>query len=157
VTATPGGHPGAGDPGDPGDLGDLGAIVASMPFAAALGIELVSADPARVVATMPVTDDKTTIGGRLHGGALMAMADTVGAVCAFLNLPAGATTTTIESKTNFFRAAVGDRLTATSQPLHVGSTTIVVRTDLLDDRAKAVAVVTQTQIVIADPSPQPVS
>lgn len=129
-----------------------------MPFAAALGIELVSADPARVVATMPVTDDKTTIGGRLHGGAVMAMADTVGAVCAFLNLPAGATTTTtIESKTNFFRAAVGDRLTATSQPLHVGSTTIVVRTDLLDDRAKAVAVVTQTQIVIAGPSPQPVS
>jgi len=123
-------------------------IVATMPFASALGVELVDAQPDRVVATMPWSDDKTTIGGRLHGGAIMAFADTIGAVCSFLNLPAGATTSTIESKTNFFRGLGGGTLTATSTPLHVGSTTIVVRTDLVDDRGKAVASVTQTQIVL---------
>ena len=126
----------------------LGDIVASMPFAATLGIELVGARPDEVVARMSWSEDKTTIGGRLHGGAIMAFADTIGAVCAFLNLPDGATTSTIESKTNFFRGFGSGTLTATSTPLHVGSSTIVVRTDLVDDRAKPVAVVTQTQIVI---------
>jgi 1,4-dihydroxy-2-naphthoyl-CoA hydrolase len=127
----------------------LEGLVASMPFASALGIELTHARPDEVVATMPWSADKTTIGGRLHGGAIMAFADTVGAVCSFLNLPEGATTSTIESKTNFFRGTGAGQLTATSLPVHVGSTTIVVRTDLVDDRGKAVAVVTQTQIVIA--------
>ncbi len=137
----------------PGGDTSLGDIVATMPFASALGIELVHARPDEVVATMPWSEDKTTIGGRLHGGAIMAFADTVGAVCAFINLPAGATTSTIESKTNFFRGLDRGRLTATSAPLHVGGTTIVVRTDLVDDRGKPVAVVTQTQIVIAVPAP----
>lgn len=132
----------------------LEGIVASMPFAAALGIELTHARPDEVGASMPWSEDKTTIGGRLHGGAIMAFADTIGAVCSFLNLPAGATTTTIESKTNFFRGIGTGRLTATSQPLHVGSTTIVVRTDLVDDRGKGVAVVTQTQIVISASPPE---
>ena len=97
---------------------------------------------------MPWSEDKTTLGGRLHGGSLMAFADNVGAICSFHNLPDGAMTTTIESKTNFFRGVGSGTVTATSIPLHVGGTTIVVRTDLVDDRGKAVAVVTQTQIVI---------
>ena len=78
----------------------------------------------------------------------MAMADSVGAVCAFLNLPAGATTSTIESKTNFFRGVREGAVHATSRPLHVGRTTIVVQTDLFDDRGKRVAQVTQTQAVL---------
>ena len=78
----------------------------------------------------------------------MALADNVGAICAFQHLPEGAVTSTIESKTNFFRGVGSGSVTATSIPLHVGSTTIVVRTDLVDDRGKPVAVVTQTQIVL---------
>ena len=80
---------------------------------------------------------------------MMAMADSVGALCAFLNLPAGANTSTIESKTNFFRGVREGRVHATSRPLHVGRTTIVIQTDLLDDRGKRVAQVTQTQAVLA--------
>jgi uncharacterized protein (TIGR00369 family) len=90
--------------------------------------------------------------GLLHGGAVMAMADSLGAVCAFLNLPAGATTSTIESKTNFFRGVREGSVHGTSRPLHVGRATIVVQTDLLDDRGKRVAQVTQTQAVLAPPS-----
>jgi uncharacterized protein (TIGR00369 family) len=90
-----------------------------------------------------------TIAGALHGGALMTLADSLGAVCAFLNLPPGAMTSTIESKTNFFRGVREGRVHATSTPLHVGRTTIVVQTDLHDDRGKAVARVTQTQAVIS--------
>ena len=127
---------------------DFKALGDAIPFGRMLGIEIVEAGPDRVVATMPWTEDKTTIGGRLHGGSLMAFADNVGAVCAFYNLPDGATTSTIESKTNFFRGVASGNVTATSVPLHVGSTTIVLRTDLVDDRGKAVAVVTQTQIVL---------
>ena len=78
----------------------------------------------------------------------MAFADTVGAVCAVANLPEGAGTSTIESKTNFFRAVREGTVTATSTPLHVGRTTIVVQTDLTDDRGKRVARVTQTQAVL---------
>ena len=80
---------------------------------------------------------------------MMAMADSAGAVCAFLNLPAGATTSTIESKTNFFRGVRDGTVHSTTRPLHVGRTTIVVQTDLTDDRGKRVAQVTQTQAVIA--------
>ena len=78
----------------------------------------------------------------------MAFADTLGAVCAFVNLPSGATTSTIESKTNFFRGVREGTVHATSRPLHVGRTTIVVQTDVRDDRDKRVAQVTQTQAVI---------
>jgi 1,4-dihydroxy-2-naphthoyl-CoA hydrolase len=127
---------------------DLAALRDAIPFGRTLGIEIVEAGTERVVATMPWSEDKTTLGGRLHGGSLMAFADNVGAVCAFYHLPDGALTSTIESKTNFFRGVGSGTVTATSIPLHVGGTTIVVRTDLVDDRGKAVAVVTQTQIVI---------
>jgi 1,4-dihydroxy-2-naphthoyl-CoA hydrolase len=124
-------------------------LVAQIPFAKALGIRLVEASPERTVARMGWAQERCTTGGVVHGGALMAFADTVGAVCAFANLPPGAGTATIESKTNFFRAVRGGEITATSTPLHVGRTTIVAQTRLTDDRDRLVAQVTQTQAVLA--------
>ena len=79
----------------------------------------------------------------------MTLADTAGAVCAFLNLPPGATTSTIESKSNFFRAVRAGHTRAVARPLHVGRTTIVVQTDVFDDDDRRVAHVVQTQAVIA--------
>ncbi len=124
-------------------------IIALMPFAVTLGLELTAASPTEVVGTMAWTPEKCTTFGILHGGAVMAMADSFGAVCAFLNLPDGATTSTIESKTNFFRGVREGTVTATATPLHVGRTTIVVQTDVRDQAGKRVALVTQTQAVLA--------
>ena len=123
-------------------------LVAMMPFAAGMGIELSGATAEQVTGSMAWRPELCTTFGAMHGGAMMAMADSVGAVCAFLNLPEGATTSTIESKTNFFRGLREGTLHSTSTPLHVGRTTIVVQTDLHDDRGKHVAGVTQTQAVI---------
>lgn len=128
-------------------------VVANMPFAAALEIEIAELSPQEVRATMAWAPERCTTGEMLHGGALMAFADTAGAVCAVVNLPQGASTSTIESKTNFFRAVRDGAVTATSIPLHVGRTTIVVQTDLSDDNGKLVARVTQTQAVLS-PKPQ---
>lgn len=124
-------------------------VVANMPFAAALQIEVDDLTPQQVRATMPWAPERCTTGGMLHGGALMAFADTAGALCAVANLPHGASTSTIESKTNFFRAVRGGVVTATSVPLHVGRTTIVVQTDLSDEHGTSVARITQTQAVLA--------
>jgi 1,4-dihydroxy-2-naphthoyl-CoA hydrolase len=140
----------------PGPLGqadvvsnpDPTGILAHMPFAEALGIELGEVTPGRVTATMEWARERCTTGGMIHGGALMAFADTVGALCAVVNLPPGATTSTIESKTNFFRAVRGGLVTAVCSPLHVGRSTIVVQSNLTDDRGKLVAQVTQTQAVL---------
>src|SRR5262249_60674023 len=89
-------------------------------------------------------------GGALRGGALMALADSTGGACAFLNLPVGsAGTTTIESKTNFLRAVREGYVESRSRPLHTGKTVIVVETDLRDDRDRLVARVTQSQLVLA--------
>jgi uncharacterized protein (TIGR00369 family) len=79
----------------------------------------------------------------------MTLADSLGALCAFLNLPAGAATATIESKTNFFRAVRDGHAIAVARPLHVGRTTIVVQTDIRDDGGRRVAQVTQTQAVLS--------
>jgi 1,4-dihydroxy-2-naphthoyl-CoA hydrolase len=127
---------------------DLVALVASMPFAVATGVEIDEASAAAVRGRLAWTADRCTIGGLLHGGAVMTLADSVGAVCAFLNLPQGASTSTIESKTNFFRGVRDGEIVATAQPLHVGRTTIVVQTDVRDTDAKRVALVIQTQAVI---------
>ena len=126
------------------------ALLGSMPYAVALGIEIETATADEVTGRLPWADDRCTIGGVLHGGALMALADSLGAICAFLNLPEGAAgTSTIESKTNFFRGLREGHVAATSRPLHVGRTTIVVQTDLVDGASgKRVAQVTQTQAVI---------
>jgi 1,4-dihydroxy-2-naphthoyl-CoA hydrolase len=119
------------------------------PLAGTLGIELTQADPEEVRGGMDWAPEKCTVAGVLHGGALMAFADTLGGVCAFLNLPDGAATTaTVESKTNFFRAVREGRVEAVTRPLHVGRSFIVVQTDLLDAKQRRVAQVTQTQAVL---------
>ena len=123
-------------------------LVASMPFAVAAGVDIEEASADGVRGGMDWSADRCTIGDALHGGALMTLADSLGAVCAFLNLPEGAVTSTIESKTNFFRGVRAGRAHATTVPLHVGRSTIVVQTDIRDDAGKRAALVTQTQAVI---------
>ena len=121
-----------------------------VPFAALLGIEAVVASPQQVTARLAWDPARCTAGGVLHGGVLMALADTVGAYCAILNLPADAGgTTTIESKTNFLRPVRSGTVHATARPLHVGRTIIVVDTELRDDQDRLVARVTQTQAVLS--------
>ncbi|MGH8994574.1 MAG: PaaI family thioesterase [Acidimicrobiales bacterium] len=121
----------------------------SMPFTRTLGIELVSASPEAVVARLAWSEERCTTAGVMHGGALMALADSVGGMCAFANLPADASgTTTVESKTNFVRAVRSDHVEATSRPLHVGRTVIVVETELRDAAGKLAAKVTQSQLVL---------
>jgi uncharacterized protein (TIGR00369 family) len=119
-----------------------------MPHAVELGIEVQVATAEAVVATMPWAERHTTLGGALHGGALMAFADSLGAVCAFLNLPAGAGTSTIESKTNFLRGLTSGSAAGTTRPIHVGRRTIVLQTEVRDDAGKLVALTTQTQAVL---------
>ena len=128
---------------------DPAALLALMPFAGTCGIEITSARPDEVVGALPWAPQRCTSGGVLHGGAVITLADTMGAVCAFLNLPEGAGTSTIESKTNFFRAVRAGAAHATARPLHVGRTTIVVQTDVTDDDGRRVAQVTQTQAVLS--------
>ena len=130
---------------------DLTAIArSSMPLADTLGLEMLAASAEEVRARLPFQARLCTAGEILHGGALMSLADAAGAYCAFLNLPEGAAgTATIESKTNFFRAVRDGHVDATSRPLHIGRTTIVVETDLHDADGKHVARVTQTQAVLA--------
>ncbi|HEY7049309.1 MAG TPA: PaaI family thioesterase [Jatrophihabitantaceae bacterium] len=119
-----------------------------MPFARAAGVELIAARKDEVVGRLSWAAERTTAGGMLHGGAIMTLADSTGAVCAFLNLPDGARTSTISSSTVFTGAVRSGAVTATSTPLHVGRTTIAVRTDLADDSGRYVAHVTQIQAVL---------
>jgi uncharacterized protein (TIGR00369 family) len=125
---------------------DLAALV---PFAGELGIEIDEATKDEVRGRMPWAPEKCTSGGVMHGGVLMAFADTLGAVCAFLNLPEGsAGTTTVSSNTVFTRAVREGEVTAVTRPLHAGRTVIVVQTDLSDGDGRRVAQVTQTQAVL---------
>jgi uncharacterized protein (TIGR00369 family) len=126
-------------------------ILTLMPFAAKLGIEIDQASPAEVVGRMAWREDLTTGGGILHGGALMTLADSLGAACAFLNLPAGARTATISSSTNLLGAVREGEVTATSRPLHVGRSVIVVQTEMRDSASKLVAQTTQAQAVLGGP------
>lgn len=119
-----------------------------MPFAGAVGVAIDSATRDEVIGILPYDESRTTAGGVLHGGALMTLADSVGAVCAFLNLPAGATTSTTSSSTVFLRGVRGGAVTATARPLHVGRRTIAVSTELRDAQQRLVAQVTQTQAVL---------
>jgi 1,4-dihydroxy-2-naphthoyl-CoA hydrolase len=117
-----------------------------MPLFTLLGIELVRATPELVTARLDYAPELCTAGALLHGGALMALADGCGGVCAFLNLPEGAIgTATIESKTNFLRGVREGAVTASTRPLHAGRTTIVIETEIARDDGKLVAKVTQTQ------------
>lgn len=119
-----------------------------MPFAELLGVDVLEGSADEVWTRLAWREDLCTAGGVLHGGALMALADATGALCAFLNLAEGSGTATIESKTNFFAPVRAGSLQARSRPLHKGRTTIVVETDLLDDDERLVARVTQTQAIL---------
>ena len=119
-----------------------------VPFAATLGMELVSAAPEEVVGRLAWREELCTTGGAMHGGALMSLADNLGGVCAFLNLPAGATTATISSATNFMRGVREGSVTATARPLRVGRSVIVVQTDVYDDDGRLAVQTTQAQAVI---------
>jgi len=130
------------------DISALESLKNAMPFANLLGVELAAAAPDEVRGTLQWAPERCTTGGVLHGGALMGLADTLGGVCAFLNLPQGAGTTTIESKTNFLRGVSEGQVDAVARPLHVGRRFIVIETDLFDGRGKRAARVTQTQAVL---------
>ena len=121
-----------------------------MPFSRILGLELISSDKDRIVAELTVTESLCTTGRIMHGGAVMSVADTLGAIGAFLNLPEGhKTTTTIESKTNFLRAApLGSKLIAECLPMHVGRRLSVWQTTLRNEAGKSIGIVTQTQMVL---------
>jgi uncharacterized protein (TIGR00369 family) len=123
-------------------------LTSMMPFAELVGVSISHATPEEVRARLAWAPERCTAGGVLHGGALMALGDSAGAACAFLNLPPGATTSTIESKTNFFRGVTSGSVDAVARPLHAGRSTIVVQTDLLDEQGRRVAQVTQTQSVL---------
>jgi len=141
-----------GDPAEPGiaeaGRAEIDGLVDMMPFAAGLGIVLDAAAPDEIRGRMPWAPERCTTGGILHGGVLMALADSLGGICAFLNLPSGAQTATTSSATVFTRAVRSGEVTAVTRPLHVGRSTIVVQTDLTDDAGRRVAQVTQTQAVL---------
>lgn len=118
-----------------------------MPFCDVLGLSVISATPQRVEAIADWAEERTTVFGGLHGGYIMAIADSVGALCASQNLPEGAETSTIESKTNFLRPVTGGTVTIVATPIHVGRTTIVVQTAITRDDGKSVSLTTQTQAV----------
>jgi uncharacterized protein (TIGR00369 family) len=122
----------------------------AMPFSKLMGVEVTEATPERVRGRLVVRDDLCTSGGILHGGAVMAFADALGAVGAFLTLPQGAKgTTTIESKTNFLGAApAGSTVLAETTPVKTGRTLSVWQTRLTTEDGRQVALVTQTQLVL---------
>jgi 1,4-dihydroxy-2-naphthoyl-CoA hydrolase len=121
-----------------------------MPFAELMGVSFIAAELDRVVATMVVRPDLCTRGNSIHGGAVMALADAVGAAGTVLNLPEDAKgTTTIESKTNFIGAAKeGATVRAIATPVHRGRRTQVWQTRIETEEGKLVAIVTQTQMVL---------
>ncbi len=122
-----------------------------MPFARLLDLQLVSSEKDKIVGELEVREDICTTGRIMHGGAIMTMADSLGAIGAYLNLPQGAkATTTIESKTNFMRAApLGSKVIGECVPLHVGRRTSVWQTTLTNEAGKTIAVVTQSQMVLS--------
>jgi uncharacterized protein (TIGR00369 family) len=123
-------------------------LLALMPFAVATGVELDSATAEEVVGRLPWSPERCTAGFAMHGGALMTLADTVGAVCAFLNLSPGASTSTVASSTTLMRAVRRGTARAVARPAHVGRSFITVLVDVTDDDGLPVAHVTQTQAVL---------
>jgi uncharacterized protein (TIGR00369 family) len=121
----------------------------AMPLCATLGVRAEKYQPEEVALSLDWAPALCTTNGMLHGGVIMALADSAGAACAFLNLPKDASgTATIESKTNFLGAVRSGSVTATSAPLHGGATTIVVETSVRESTGRLVAKVTQTQMVL---------
>ena len=132
---------------DSADQPPLSELLAMIPFAVTLGMELVSATAEEVVGRLAWREELTTTGGALHGGALMSLADTAGALVAFLGLPDGATTATITSTTQLLRPVTGGNVRAVAVPLHRGRTTVTAQTSLYDDDGRLVAQTTQVQAV----------
>jgi 1,4-dihydroxy-2-naphthoyl-CoA hydrolase len=125
------------------------ALHQAMGFAKTLGIELLTNQPEEVRCRLEFSERLAGAGVGLHGGAIMALADAGGGICAFLNLPEGASgTTTIESKTNFLKAVRSGHVEAISRPLHAGRSVVVVETDVIDAEEQLIARVTQSQIVL---------
>ena len=129
---------------------DIGTrIVENQPFPRLMGVEIVSADKDKVRAQLLVRPELCTAGHIMHGGAIMAFADTLGAIGAVLNMPREANTTTIESKTNFISAArEGTTVQAECTPIHVGRKTSVWQTKISREDGKLIAIVTQTQMIL---------
>ncbi|MFC3071334.1 PaaI family thioesterase [Phenylobacterium soli] len=120
-----------------------------MPFANLMGVEILEREKSRIVGRLTVREDLCTAGGILHGGAYMAFADSLGAIGGFLNLPPGARTTTLESKTNFLGSArVGSRVIGETTPLHIGRRSSVWQTRITAEDGKLLALVTQTQMTV---------
>lgn len=126
-----------------------GDLVATMPFAVHTGVEITAASRDEVVGHLDWSEARTTLGGGFHGGALMTLADSLGAVAAFLHLPAGAGTATVSSSTVLLKAARQGRVTGRSRAISIGRRFITVQTDLSDEEGRAIATTTQVQAVLA--------
>ena len=128
------------------------AIAADQPpFAKLMGVEIIEVSPDKVVAEIVVREELTNRNGGLHGGAVMGIADNMGGTATFVNMPPGARTTTIESKTNFFAAVpAGDTIRAECTPLHRGRTTMVWQTRIVRGDGRLAAIVIQTQLITRD-------
>jgi uncharacterized protein (TIGR00369 family) len=128
----------------------MNSLADHMPFAQLMGVKVLEASPERVVGELVVREELCTTGGRMHGGAMMAFADTLGGIGGFLALPEGANaTTTLESKTNFLGGAkLGATVRGEATPVHVGARTSVWTTKITSTDGKPVALVTQTQMVL---------
>lgn len=126
---------------------DAQELIALMPFARQLGMTLQEASAERVVALLPWRADLCTMAGILHGGAMMSLADTTGAIVAFLGLAEGQTTATITSTTHMFRPVSSGTVRAVAIPLHRGRTTTTIQTSLYDDTDRLVAQTTQVQAI----------
>jgi uncharacterized protein (TIGR00369 family) len=126
----------------------------ALPFAELMGVRFTAASRDKVEAELAVRDDLCTRPAVLHGGAIMAFADTLGAAATVLNLPEGMWTTTVESKTNFLSsAAAGSVVKGETTPVHRGRQTMVWQTRILREDGRLVALVTQTQLVL-EPKPK---
>jgi 1,4-dihydroxy-2-naphthoyl-CoA hydrolase len=125
-------------------------VLGLIPFAKTLGLSVIRDGPDEVRIRLKWNVDLCTNNGVLHGGVIMAMADTAGGICAYRNLPPRASgTTTIESKTNFLGGVTSGHISAFAKPIHLGTTLVVVETDVRDSRGNLVARVNQTQLVLS--------
>ena len=127
---------------------DTDQLLALMPFAVATGVAVDRAAPDEVVGRLAWAPERCTAGGLMHGGALMTLADSIGAVCAFLNLPPGASTSTVSSTTSLVRGLRSGTAHAVARPAHVGRSFVLVNVELTDDDGRLLAQTTQTQAVL---------
>ncbi|HOP18842.1 MAG TPA: PaaI family thioesterase [Parvularculaceae bacterium] len=119
------------------------------PFAKMMGVRMTHVTKDRIEAELDVTPEHCTVPATLHGGAIMAFADNLGGVGAFLNMPEGSMTSTVESKTNFLRPVpVGQKAIAITTPVNIGRTLQVWQTQVFREDGKLAAIVTQTQIIM---------